>query len=208
MGTFFRGNSFSRDDESPDSLFYAQPRFVTHIDDGAIAAVTQLYREFLPASGDILDLMSSWISHLPSEIQYRQITGLGMNREELAANPRLHRYVVHDLNQHPTLPFENASFDAVTICVSIDYLIHPVPVLREMARVVRIGGPIVITFSNRCFPTKVIRAWLETNDAGRVAIVKALLKESGTWRDIEALDRSPARGDPLYGVIARSCGAQ
>src|SRR5215831_19343212 len=106
--------AFRRDDESPDALFYLQTRFVTHIDDGAIAAVTQLYREFLPAGGEILDLMSSWISHLPPEIHYRHVTGLGMNREELAANPRLNRHVVHDLNQNPTLPFENASFDAVT----------------------------------------------------------------------------------------------
>lgn len=198
--------AFSRDDESPDSHFYSQPRFVTHIDDAAIAAVTQLYREFLPPEGAILDLMSSWISHLPPEIQYRHVTGLGMNREELSANPRLHRFVVHDLNQNPTLPFEAASFDAAMICVSIDYLIQPVPVLRDLARVVVHGGPLVITFSNRCFPTKVIRAWLSTDDAGRIAIVKALLVESGSWSDIESMDRSSGHGDPLFCVIARSKG--
>src|SRR5689334_16831992 len=98
-------HSFRRQDESADALFYAQPRFVTHIDAGAIAAVTQLYREFLPPGASILDLMSSWISHLPPEIQYHRVTGLGMNREELAANPRLNHFVVHDLNRTPALPF-------------------------------------------------------------------------------------------------------
>jgi len=165
-----------------------------------------LYRELLPANGAVLDLMSSWISHLPPEIQYRHIVGLGMNREELAANPRLNRFVVQDLNQNATLPFETASFDAATICVSVDYLIQPVAVLRELGRVVARGGPLVVTFSNRCFPTKVIRAWLSTDDAGRIAIVKALLVEAGNWREIQSFDRSPARGDPLFCVLARSGG--
>jgi SAM-dependent methyltransferase len=199
-------SAFSRDDESPDAIFYSQPRFVTHIDDGAIAAVTQLYREFLPVGGAVLDLMSSWISHLPPEIKYSRVAGLGMNREELAANPRLDHFVVQDLNANPKLPFESASFDAATICVSIDYLIDPVAVLRELARVVKRDGPVLITFSNRCFPSKVIRAWLATDDAGRVAIVKKLLTETGTWRDIQTLDRSPGRGDPLFCVFARSGG--
>jgi SAM-dependent methyltransferase len=200
--------AFRRDDESSDALFYSQPRLVTHIDDAAIAAVTQIYREFLPRDGAVLDLMSSWISHLPAEIQYAHVAGLGMNRAELAANPRLHRFVVHDLNQNPVLPFDAASFDAATICVSIDYLTDPVAVLRDLSRVVRAGGPLVITFSNRCFPTKAIHAWLSTDDAGRVGIVKALLVQSGRWSRIEALDRSPARGrsDPLFCVLARSMG--
>ena len=202
----FPRHAFCRDDESPDALFYSQPRLVAHIDDAAIAAVTQIYREFLPRNGSVLDLMSSWISHLPAEIQYPHVAGLGMNREELAANPRLHRFVVHDLNQHPLLPFDDASFDAATICVSIDYLTDPVAVLRDLARVVRLDGPLVITFSNRCFPTKAIHAWLSTDDAGRIGIVKALLARSGVWSRIEALDRSPARGrsDPLFCVLAHS----
>jgi SAM-dependent methyltransferase len=200
---------FRRDDESPDAQFYVQPRFVTHIDDAAIAAVTQIYRELLPRNGAILDLMSSWISHLPAEIQYPHVAGLGLNREELAANPRLHRFAVHDLNQNSKLPFADASFDAATICVSIDYLIDPVAVLHDLARVVRRNGPVIITFSNRCFPTKAIHAWLSTNDAGRICIVKALLMQAGNWRDIASVDRSPAlgRSDPLYCVTARSNGS-
>ena len=130
-----RQELFRRMDESPDALFYEVPRLVTHIDDAAIAAVTQLYREHFPAGGAILDLMSSWVSHLPEEIAYRRVVGLGMNAAELAANARLHTRVVQDLNEDPHLPFADAEFDAGGICVSVDYLIHPVEVLRECGRV-------------------------------------------------------------------------
>jgi len=201
-----RPDMFARLDESPDAEFYAIPRFVTHIDDGAIAAVTQLYRERLPAGGAVLDLMSSWVSHLPPEVEYRHVAGLGMNAEELAANPRLHAWVVHDLNLDPRLPFADGEFDAATICVSVDYLNRPVEVLRDLGRVVRADGPLVITFSNRCFPTKVIAAWLSLDDAGHVALVESFLVEAG-WTAIERQDRSSADGDPLFALIARSPGA-
>jgi len=195
---------FRRIDESPDAEFYSFPRFVTHIDDGAIAAVTQLYRERLPAGGAVLDLMSSWISHLPPEVAYRRVVGLGMNAEELAGNPRLHAYAVHDLNAEPALPFGDDEFDAAAICVSVDYLVRPVAVLRDLGRVVRAGGSVVITFSNRCFPTKAIAAWRLTDDAGHVDLVAGLLRAAGCWTDIEGLDRSPADGDPLFAVVARA----
>lgn len=201
-----RPDMFARLDESPDAEFYAIPRFVTHIDDGAIAVVTQLYRERLPGGGAVVDLMSSWVSHLPPEVEYRHIVGLGMNAEELAANPRLHAWVVHDLNLDPRLPFADGEFDAATICVSVDYLNRPVEVLRDLGRVVRAGGPLVITFSNRCFPTKVIAAWLSLDDTGHVALVESFLVEAG-WTAIERQDRSPADGDPLFALIARSPGA-
>jgi SAM-dependent methyltransferase len=202
--------AFRRDDEAPDAEFYAQPRFVTHIDNAAIGAVTQLYRELLPAGGAVLDLMSSWISHLPPEMKFPHVVGLGMNHAELAANPRLTRFVVQDLNRIPMLPFADRTFDAVVNCVSIDYLIQPLPVLREVARVLRPGAPLVITFSNRCFPTKAIHAWLSTDDSGRVAIVRALLQQCGGFPNVEAFDRSPAPGksDPLYGVVARTATSQ
>lgn len=194
---------FRRLDESPDGQFYAVPRFVAHIDDGAIAAVTQLYRERLPPGGNVLDLMSSWVSHLPPEIAYGRVVGLGMNAEELAANPRLAAWVVHDLNLDPTLPFADHEFDAATICVSVDYLVSPVGVLRDLGRVVRAGGPLIITFSNRCFPTKVIAPWLELDDVGHAALVQRFVREAGNWAAIEAQDRSPATGDPLLAVLAR-----
>lgn len=198
---------FGRLDESPDELFYAVPRFVAHIDDAAIAAVTQLYREYFPPDGVILDLMSSWISHLPSEIIYRHVVGIGMNREELAANPRLNDHLVWDLNQTPRLPFDGAMFDGAAICVSVDYLTRPVDVFRECGRVLRRGAPLVITFSNRCFPTKVIAAWRVLDDHGHQELVARYFVEAGNWSAIEILDRSPGRdGDPLYAVIGRSTG--
>ena len=195
---------FRRMDESADELFYSIPRLVTHIDDGAIAAVTQLYREYFPRAGAVLDLMSSWVSHLPPEIEYGRVVGLGMNAEELAANPRLDRWVVHDLNASPVLPFTDAEFDAGSICVSVDYLISPIEVLRDVGRVVKPGGPLVITFSNRCFPTKVIAAWQTLDDEGHVELVARYFEAAGNWTNIERLDRSPGDGDPLYAVVARS----
>jgi len=200
--------AFRRQDESSDARFYQQPRFVTHIDDGAIAAVTQVYRETLPDGGAILDLMSSWVSHFPPEAKYRKAVGLGMNQAELAANPRLDSFVLHDLNRDPTLPFETSEFDAATICVSIDYLTQPQAVLRELARVVRPGGPLVITFSDRCFPSKAVLGWLSANDTGRKRLVQDWLAESGRWDQVEVFDRGQRRplGDPLYAVVALSRG--
>ena len=200
---------FRRADETPDEAFYATPRLVTHIDDAAIAAVTQLYREYFPPDGRVLDLMSSWVSHLPPEIAYSQVVGVGMNARELAANPRLDSYVVQNLNTHPRLPFEDGQFDAAGLCVSIDYLADPVTVLRDVARVLRPGAPLVVTFSNRCFPTKAVAVWHALDDAGRCQLVAALFRTAGEdlWTPAETLDRSPARrGDPLFAVVSRRQG--
>ena len=207
MAQPFPPQAFRRVDESADDRFYSVPRLVTHIDDAAIAAVTRLYRETLPAGGRVLDLMSSWVSHLPDDVGYAEVVGLGMNAVELSRNPRLARHVVHDLNADPTLPFGDASFDAAVCCVSIDYLTRPVEVGREVGRVLVKGGPFVVTFSNRCFPTKAVAAWHALDDAGRVELVAGYLREAGNFGEIEALDRSPPREqggrDPLYAVIGR-----
>lgn len=201
--------AFQRIDESPDEDFYREPRFVTHIDEPAIAEVTQIYREYFPPGGTILDLMGSWVSHLPEEVNYGRVVGLGMNREELVANPRLHACVIHNLNRNPRLPFNEAEFDAAGICVSIDYLIQPIEVLRDLGRVLKPQAPLVITFSNRCFPAKAIKLWLVLDDGGHQQLVKHYLIEAGNWADIELLNRSPAPGsDPLYAVIGRSLGPQ
>ena len=197
---------FRRTDESPDENFYAMPRFVTHIDDGAIAAVTQLYREYFPAGGAVLDLMSSWVSHLPPEVQYHRVAGLGMNREELAANPRLSEFAVQNLNEDTRLPYGDGEFDAAGLCVSIDYLTDPIAVLRETARVLRPGAPFVVTFSNRCFPTKAVAIWHALEDADRCGVVAAFFRAAGAelWSRAEILDRSPGGGgDPLYAVVSR-----
>lgn len=198
---------FDRFDESPDLEFYRVPRLVTHIDDAAIEAVTELYDE-LGVGGDVLDLMSSWVSHLrrPPE----RLTVLGMNAEELAANPMATERVVHDLNADPRLPFDDASYDAVLCCVSIDYLVDPVTVLAQCARVLRPGAPVVITFSNRCFPTKAVRAWLETDDAGRCDLVADHLRRAGGFTPARVERRTPDgryAGDPLFAVVAHRASA-
>jgi SAM-dependent methyltransferase len=201
-------DAFRRTDEAPDEEFYQSPRLVTHIDDRAIAAVTQLYRELFPAGGEILDLMSSWISHLPPEVEYGRIIGLGMNEVELRRNERLDSYVVQNLNTNPRLPFGSTEFDGVGICVSIDYLTRPVEVLREVGRVLKEGAPVAITFSNRCFPTKAVEIWHRLDEAGHMGLVEGYLQEAGNFRDIHSLDRSPGRlfSDPLYAVVGRSTG--
>ncbi|MBC7919464.1 MAG: methyltransferase domain-containing protein [Ferruginibacter sp.] len=201
----FPEGAFRRADESPDEDFYRHPRFVTHIDEGAIAAVTQLYREYFPANAALLDLMSSWVSHLPADVTYRRVVGLGMNEPELRANPRLDAHVVQDLNRQPGLPFEDNTFDGAAICVSVDYLTQPVAVMRELVRVMNPGAPLVITFSNRCFPTKAIAAWHILDDAERMDLVAQYLATAGGWHAVELLDRSPrsGRSDPLYAVIGR-----
>ena len=198
--------SYRRQDERPDSEFYSVPRLVKHIDDRAIAEVTRLYRELLPAGGEVLDLMTSWVSHLPKDVSYARVAGLGMNEEELRSNPRLDDYVIHDLNGKPALPYANNEFDAAAICVSVDYLTRPVEVLRDLGRAVRSGGPVIATFSNRCFPTKVVSEWLRRDDRGRMALVEEYLREAGNWENIQSMDRSPDHpfADPLYAVTARS----
>jgi SAM-dependent methyltransferase len=200
--------AFRRYDETPDEEFYKTPRLVTHIDDRAIAAVTQLYREFFPPGGEILDLMSSWISHLPPEDEYRRVVGLGMNEVELRRNERLDSYVVQNLNREPRLPFGNGEFDGAGICVSIDYLTRPVEVLREVGRILKVGAPLIISFSNRCFPDKAVAIWHQLDERGHMQLVERYLHEAGNWSEVQSLDRSPRRmfSDPLYAVVGRSTG--
>lgn len=197
-------NAYQRMDEASDEEFYKIPRFVTHIDPGAIHAVTNLYRKFLPEKADILDLMSSWVSHFPDDVSYGHIVGLGMNERELARNKKLDEWFVHDLNKQPQLPFKDKEFSAGVICVSIDYLIHPVAVLKEMGRVLKINAPLIITYSNRYFESKVTAAWLSLSEHDRKYLIRTYLTEAGCFEDIEFMDCSPEHGDPLYAVIART----
>ena len=196
----FPAGFFDRSDDAPDHRFYAVERLVTHIDSGAIAAVSELYRE-LGIDGHVLDVCSSWISHFDPTPE--RLTALGMNEAELAANVAAAAFVVHDLNVDPTLPFADASFDAVTCCVSVDYLTRPLDVFAECARVLRPGGIFVCTFSNRCFPSKAIRGWLSTDDRGRCAIVGAYFDQTPAFGEPTMSLRNPgARSDPLYAVWA------
>jgi SAM-dependent methyltransferase len=201
-----RPEHFRRYDETPDTEFYRFPRLVTHIDDAAIAAATELYRRIIPPGGRVLDLMSSWISHLPEDVQYEFVAGLGMNAEELAANPRLQERIVQDLNADPTLPWGDGTFDTAVITVSVQYLVRPIDVFTEIGRVLRPGGTLAVTFSNRCFPTKAVAAWQMLDDRGHAELVGLYCRLSGAFREPRALDLSPARGasDPLFAVIAET----
>ena len=192
--------AFDKADTALDARFYEVPRLVTHIDDTAIAAVTALYRALVPAGAVVLDLMSSWVSHLPPETAYAEVIGLGMNAEELAANARLTRRIVRDLNERPLLPLEKEGVDAALICVSIQYLQRPVSVLRDVARVLRPGGVVAITFSNRCFPTKAVAIWQALSGPEQCRLVALYLRRAG-FDGIEARQLVPAHGsDPLWGV--------
>jgi SAM-dependent methyltransferase len=193
---------FDRADPSPDPRFYDSPRLVHHIDERAVDGVGALYEE-LGVDGDVLDLMSSWVSHLGTPP--RSLTVLGLNEVELAANPMATSRVVQDLNADPRLPFADASFDAVLNCVSVDYLVRPVEVLAEVARVLRPGGLSVCTFSNRCFPTKAVRGWLSVPEQARPGIVADYHRLAGGFAEPVAVQRLAAtwRHDPLWAVWAR-----
>jgi SAM-dependent methyltransferase len=196
--------AFLKEDMSPDPQFYQQPRFVTHIDESAVAAVTGLYRAAFPAGGTVLDLMGSWVSHLPPEVAYAEVIGHGMNEEELKANPRYTRWFRQDLNADPVLPLADASFDAAAICVSVQYLQRPVAVFREVRRVLKSGGVFAITFSNRCFPTKAIAIWLHL-PMGQHSRLVSLYLDRADFTSIEPLVLIPPAlpEDPLWAVIGR-----
>ena len=195
-------NLFDKQDDAPDVLFYRQARKLVHIDDGAIAAATQLYAEVLPAGGRILDLMSAWRSHLPANVAYASVTGLGMNADELADNPQLSSFVLHDLNADPRLPFADGSFDGACCTVSVQYLQKPVEVFREVARVLMPGAPFAVTFSNRCFPSKAVGVWRALGDQDHMKLVTIYFQASKAWNGLRMQRRTPAdhSGDPLLAV--------
>src|ERR1700689_4060869 len=192
--------AFDKADPSPDAEFYSFPRFVTHIDDEAIAAVTRVYRDLLPAGGAVLDLMSSWVSHLPEDVAYASVVGHGMNAQELAANPRLSRWFVQDLNLEPTLPLDDGSFDGACLCVSVQYLQRPVDVFRDVARVLQPGSPFVVSFSNRCFPTKAVSIWHAMSGPDKQRLVGAYMQAAG-FTKIADHTSVPDQGDPIWIVI-------
>src|SRR5580692_2495328 len=198
--------AFAKIDAEEDELFYEPPRLVCHIDEGAIAALTEFYRVALPTGGVLLDLMSSWVSHLPPEIGYAEVIGHGMNAAELAANPRLTRWFVQNLNRDTKLPLVDATVDAALVCVSIQYLQQPVTLLREVRRVLRPDAPLVISFSNRCFWTKAVAIWRALDDDGHARLVERYLRHAGfeqieTHRLAEWVEDV---SDPMTAVVGRA----
>ena len=180
-----------------------------HIDDQAIAAVSRIFQAFVPAGSTVLDLMSSWRSHWPQDHPKETLIGLGLNAQEMADNPDLDEYVVHDVNREPSLPFEDESFHAVVITVSAQYLTSPVETFQEVNRILRPGGVFIVTFSNRMFPTKAVRIWRMSSDRGRMDIVSSYMESAGNFENIRGgfanSDESPP-ADPIFSVVSNKAG--
>ena len=200
----FKEEDFRRQDETSDSLFYGSERFVHHIDDGARAALTKYYKENIAKGSDVLDICSSWVSHYPTDLKLGRVAGLGMVRGEMKENSQLTEFTVKDLNIDPQLPYEENSFDVVTCVVSADYLTQPLQVFREISRVLRPGGKAIVSQSNRCFPTKAINIWLNTNDLEHVFIIGAYFHYTNSFHPPVSKDISPMFGDPMYIIEAIS----
>ena len=204
--TQFSPQHFDRVDEEDDRVFYQQARKVVHIDDSAITAVGRLFREMVPPDSLVLDLMSSWRSHWPEGHPKARMVGLGLNREEMEDNPDLDEAIIHDVNRDLELPFENDTFDAVAITVSVQYLIHPVDTFGEVNRILKPGGIFIVSFSNRMFPTKAVYGWRASSDRGRVDLVGTYMEDAGNFEDIQGVFVNPQEsppGDPLFAVYGR-----
>ncbi len=195
--------AFAKVDPADDAAFYAPARLVTHIDDAATASLTAFYRTVLPPGGVVLDLMSSWVSHLPPDVPFAAVIGHGMNVEELAANPRLTRHFVRNLNATPSLPLADASCEAALCCVGVQYLQRPIEVFADVRRVLKPGAPFVVSFSNRCFPTKAVAIWRALDDDGHAALVRLYLERAGFTGAAVHVLADGRRSDPLIAVVGR-----
>jgi hypothetical protein len=201
----FTPDMFERMDDSDDALFYTMPRKVVHIDEPAIAAAGQFMGQTLAPDGVLLDLMSSWRSHLPDGFVKQKLVGLGLNAEEMADNPDLDEYVVHNINVDPTLPFPENHFDGAVVTVSVQYMIHPLETFAEVRRVLKPGALFIVFFSNRMFPTKAVRIWQMFRDGRRAELVRGYFQFAGGFEDavVHNLSPNPGLTDPLYAVCAR-----
>ncbi len=197
-------SAFAKLDTGDDLAFYKAPRLVTHIDEVATAALTDFYRARIPEGARVLDLMSSWVSHLPEDGSYAEVVGHGMNAEELGANPRLARWFVQDFNQNPVLALDDQSFDAALVCAGVQYLQRPAEVFNEVRRVLVTGAPFIVSFSNRCFPTKAVEVWRSLDISGHAALVKAYLERAG-FTDVQVGLLADGRtSDPLVAATGRA----
>ncbi|MEZ3143121.1 class I SAM-dependent methyltransferase [Halobaculum sp. MBLA0143] len=188
-------------DTRPDGAFYDQPRLVTHADDGFLGRLTELYDGVLAAGDDVFDAMGSWVSHYP-ETELGRVVGHGLNEAELRENDRYDEWFVQNLNADQTLPVADDTVDAVTCALSVQYLQYPAAVFREFARVVRPGGVVIVSFTNRMFPTKAVRAWRERTGDERLALVERYVETAGLA--VETTLRERPASDPLYAVVGRA----
>ena len=197
-------SAFAKLDTGDDLAFYTAPRLVNHIDEGAARALTGFYRARIPQGGRVLDLMSSWVSHLPDDVAYVEVVGQGMNADELGANPRLDRWFVQDFNQNPVLALDDQSFDAALACAGVQYLQRPAEVFKEVRRVLVPGAPFIVSFSNRCFPTKAVEVWRALDISGHAALVKLYLERAG-FSDVQVgLLADGQKSDPLVAATGRA----
>ncbi|MBD2775029.1 class I SAM-dependent methyltransferase [Iningainema tapete] len=206
-------NQRTKLDDSNDLQFYEYPRFVTHVDEGFIQQLTDLYRQRLKPNTRIFDMMSSWVSHLPEDIDFAHVEGHGLNAEELERNRRLNHYFVQNLNDNPRLPLSDQDFDAVLNCVSVQYLQYPEAVFTEIHRILKPGGVAIISFSNRMFHQKAIQAWRDGSEESRVELVKSYFANVPGFTSPEAIAHrskvpnllqwlGATGSDPFYAVIA------
>ena len=196
---------FAKEDTSDDSLFYEIPRLVTHIDDNACMVLKGYYRSLLKDGDAVLDLMSSWVSHLPEDINYSKVSAQGMNKVELEANPQLTDFIVQNLNTNQVLPYGDEEFDLCTIAVSVQYLTSPVRVFEEIARVLKPNGKCCVSFSNRMFPTKAILAWRMSSNEDHCNLVSQYFKKTEIFAEVkvERLVEENGYYDPLFAVIGK-----
>jgi SAM-dependent methyltransferase len=129
----------------------------------------------------------------------------GLNAEEMADNPDLDEYIVHNLNAVSRLPFADDYFDGAVVTVSVQYMIRPLEIFGEVRRVLKPGAPFIVFFSNRMFPTKAVRIWQMLRDERRAELVQAYFQHAGGFDEAVFQDLSPNPGltDPLYAVWAR-----
>jgi SAM-dependent methyltransferase len=221
LSRFSVEEAFSREDETTDEVFYARDRLVRHLDDTALETIERCLKDLITVESPIiLDLMASWDSHLPKGLKPAKVVGLGLNRNELEANKALDGITIHDLNRHPELPYESATFDVVINTVSVDYLVRPIDVFSETARVLKPGGLFVVIFSNRMFPQKATRIWKESSEEERIMLVEDFFRESGGFEKAHVFvsrnkprpagDKYASTGlpsDPVYVVYALKTGA-
>ena len=201
----YPAGSFRREDESDDRLFYAQPRLVVHVDEFAIEVIGRYFGRVLPRGGVILDLMSSWRSHVPAELPRKRLVGLGLNALEMAENPELDQAIVHDINADPELPFGDGFFDAVVLTVSVQYIVSPVEVFVQVNRVLKEAGSLHVVYSNRMFPTKAVAVWRTLDDAGRARLIASYFQHSRGWGPAQTLEigsKDVTYADPVYVVAA------
>ncbi len=182
---FFADGAFARADESDDGRFYERPRLVQHLDAAARGVISRLYGELIRPGADVLDLMGSWVSHLPDALSLNTLTVLGLNREELAANARATERLIHDLNRDPRLPLPAGRYDAVICTASVEYLVRPFEVMAEAARVLKPGGVLAVSFSNRWFPPKTIQAWPLLHEFERMGMVLEYFLKTGQYHRLE-----------------------